>query len=216
MNIKAHLKYTPFSAKRGYRSYLISARVTSMRQLKLLHPAILLAFVIWKVGAATQVFSIDAGQVEPETTNLVYYLDPKDDSLAPLERATAQMSASSNTVTGEVKGQLLVQGQKSPIRLTLSQKAEFEVRLADPSQHLGVSFERFEANDGRRILKFVKDPKPSNFPDRPGLLAVDTSHFGKSSIKISIPYDLPQGEYGITISGRGIGVKVYCFGVDTP
>jgi hypothetical protein len=195
---------------------VIDARVTRMDRLKFFHPALLLAFVIWAVGNTTQVFATDDEQVEPETPNFVYYLNPKDGSFVPLEPVTAQMSANSNSLTGAVKGQMIVEGQKSAVRLKLSQKAEFEVRPADPSQYFGIRFERFEAKDGKRILKFVKDPKPSNSPDRPGLLAFDTNHFGKSSIKLSVPYDLPPGEYGITISPHGTRPKVYCFGVDPP
>ena len=187
-----------------------------MGPIKLFHPALLSACVIWAVGITPKVLGIDGGQVEPETPNFVYYVNPNDDSLVPLERETPETSASFNNLTGAVKGQMLVQGQKSPVRLKLNQKAEFEVQPADPSQYFGVRFERFEAKDGKRILKFVKDPKPSNTPDRPGLLAFDTSHFGKSSIKLSVPYDLPPGEYGITISPHGTGTKVYCFGVDPP
>jgi len=183
---------------------------------KLFHSTLLLAFVISDVGITTLVFGTDRRFVEPETSNFVYYVNPKDDSLVPLERETPEMSASSNSLTGAVKGQMLVQGQKSPVRLKLNQKAEFEVQPANPSQYFGVRFERFEAKDGKRILKFAKDPKPSNSPDRPGLLVFDTSHFGKSSIKLSVPYDLPPGEYGITISPHGTGSKVYCFGVDSP
>jgi|GEM_PF-5614909 len=155
-------------------------------------------------------------QAEPETLNVVYYVNPKDASIVPLEGAVAQMSASSNSLTGAVTGQMVVRDQKSPVRLKLSQKPEFEFRLVDSSQNFAFRFERFEAKDVKRIFKFVKDPRPSNSPDRPGLLTFDSSHFGKSSIKISIPYDLPPGEYGVTISGRGIGVKVFCFGVDPP
>ena len=154
--------------------------------------------------------------MEPEVPNSVYWVNPKDDSLTPLEREIPEMSASSNSLTGEVKGQMIVQGQKSPVRLKLNQRAEFAVRPVDPSKYFGVRLERFEAKADRRILKFVKDPKPSNSPDRPGLLAFDTGHFGKSSLKLSVPYDLPPGEYGITISPHGTGSKVYCFGVDPP
>jgi hypothetical protein len=175
-----------------------------------------MAFVVCAVGITTQVFSAENAQGEPEPPNFVYYLNPKDGSLIPLERVTAEMSASANSLTGAVKGQMLVQGEKSLVRLKLTQKAEFEVQPAEPSQYFGVRFERFETKDGRRILKFVKNPKPSESPDRSGLLAFDTSHFGKSSLKLSVPYDLPTGEYGITISPHGTGPTVYRFGVDPP
>jgi hypothetical protein len=183
---------------------------------KFLYPAFLLVFVLCPIGITTQVFGTGGGQVEPETSNLVYYVNPKDDSLIPLEPETPEMSASSNSLTGGVKGQMLVHGQKSPVRMNLNQKMKFVVHPSDPSQYFGVRFEKFEIKGGNRILKFVKDPKPSNSPDQPGLLAFDTSHFGKSSIKLSVPYDLPPGEYGITVSPHGTGPKVYCFGIDPP
>lgn len=152
--------------------------------------------------------------VEPEIANFVYYVNPRDDSLIPLEPETPEMTASSNSLTGAIKGHMRVQGQKSPVRLKLSEKLEFEVRPDDPSQYFGVRFERFEIKDGTRFLKFVKSPKPRNSADRPGLLAFDNYHFGKSSIRFSVPYDLPPGEYGFTISPHKMGSKVYCFGVD--
>ena len=75
----------------------------------------------------------DATQAEPDTANFVYYVNPRDNSLIPLEPETSEASASTNSLTGAVKGHMLVQGQKSPVRLKLTQNAEFEVRPADPS-----------------------------------------------------------------------------------
>jgi len=162
------------------------------------------------------VFVTHGAQVEPETPNVVCYISPKDNALVPLERGTAEMTASANSLTGAVEGQMVVQGEKSQVRIKLSQKAAFVVQPADPSQYFGIRFERFEIKDGKRILKFVKNPKPSDSADRPGLLAFDTSHIGKSSIKISVPYDLPPGEYGVTVNPHKTASKVYCFGVDSP
>lgn len=158
----------------------------------------------------------DASQAEPETANFVYYVNPENDSLIPLEPETPEATASSNSLTGVIRGHMLVQGQKSSVRLKLNRRPEFEVRPANPSQFFGVRFERFEVKDGTRFLKFVKNPKPSNSADRPGLLAFNAHHLGKSSIKFSIPYDLPPGEYGFTISPHEMGSKVFCFGVDLP
>jgi hypothetical protein len=123
-----------------------------------------LAFVICAAAITTPVFGTSGGQVEPETLNFVYYTNPKDYSLVPLEPQAPETGARSNSLTGAVKGQMLVQGQKSPVRMMLNQKVEFVVQPADPSQYFGVRFERFEVKGGKRILKFVKDPKPSNFP----------------------------------------------------
>jgi hypothetical protein len=151
---------------------------------------------------------------EPATPNTVYYFHPKDNSMVPLELAKAQMSASTNSLTGAVQGHLLVQGQNSPVRFSAGDKMEFVVRLSDPSQHIGIAFERFESQDGKRILKFVKDPKPSHSADQPGLLAFDSKTIGQSSKKISMAFNLPEGEYGITITPHGMQPRVYCFGVD--
>jgi hypothetical protein len=183
---------------------------------KLFPPMLVFASTICAGMIATQVLVTHGAQIEPETPNFVYYMSPKDNSLVPLERETAEMTASTNSLTGAVEGQMLVRGEKSQVRIKLSQKAEFVVQPADPSQYFGIRFERFEIKDGKRVLKFVKDPKPNDSADRPGLLAFDTSHSGKSSIKISVPYDLPPGEYGITVNSHKTASKVYCFGVDSP
>jgi hypothetical protein len=184
-----------------------------MSSRNLFLPALVFASTICAGVIATQVVLARGAQVEPETPNVVYYVSPKDNSLVPLALEGAKMSASVNSLTGAVDGQLIVHGEKSQVRLKLSQRAEFVVEPADPSQHFGIAFERFDIKDGKRILKFVKDPKPSDSADRSGLLAFDTSHSGKST-KISVPYDLPPGEYGITVSPHKRAPNVYCFGVD--
>jgi hypothetical protein len=185
-----------------------------MARRELLHPMLVFAVAVLALGITTQAFFAHGGQVEPETPNFVYYMNPKDDSVLPLERETPEMAASSNSLTGAVEGQMSVLGQKSPVRIAPNQKVEFVVRPAEPSKSFGIRFERFEVKGGKRTLKFVKDPKPSSSADRPGLLAFETTHTAKASIKISVAYDLPPGEYGITVSPHGAGPKVFCFGID--
>ena len=192
------------------------ANLPSMSFRKLFLTALVSVCTICAGLTATQVVVANGAQFEPERPNVVYYISPKDNSLVPLALEVAKMSASVNSLTGVVDGQLIVQGEKSQVRLKLSQKAEFVVEPADPSQYFGIRLERFEIKDGKRIVKFVKDPKPSDSADRPGLLAFGTSHHGKSSTKISVPYGLSPGEYGITVSPHKTSPKVYGFGVDSP
>jgi hypothetical protein len=192
------------------------ANLPSMSFRKLILTALVSGCAICAGVTATRAVVASGAQVEPETPNVVYYVNPKDNSFVPLALEVAKMSVSVNSLTGVVDGQLIVQGEKSQVRLKLSQKAEFVVQPADPSQYFGIRLERFEIKDGKRILKFVKDPKPSDSADQPGLLAFDTTHHGKSSSKISVPYDLPPGEYGITVSPHKTSPKVYSFGVDSP
>jgi hypothetical protein len=49
-----------------------------MTRRKLSRRALLMAFVVCAVGITTQVFSAEDGQVEPQTPNFVYYVNPKD------------------------------------------------------------------------------------------------------------------------------------------
>jgi hypothetical protein len=174
------------------------------------------AVAVFVVGISTRAFVRQNDPIEPDAPNTVYYINSTDRPLIPLELAKAQMTAGTNSLTGAVEGHLLVQGNKSLVRFRSGERVEFVVRPSEPSQHIGIVFERFETQNGSRILKFVRDPKPSHSADHPGLLAFDSTAVGKSSTKLSIAYNLPEGEYGITITPHGIPPRVYCFGVDAP
>lgn len=154
---------------------------------------------------------------EPETTNFLYYMDLQGGSLVPLEAETPTLGAKGNVLGfGGMKGYITVIGERSPVRLKVSSKCQFIIRPADATAQLNFQLERFEAKDGSRTLSWKKKLVPSSSPDKPGLLIFNSSSFGKSSLQLSVPYDLTPGEYGFFVSAKGGGWKMFCFGVDGP
>lgn len=153
---------------------------------------------------------------EPETANFLYYMDLQSSSLVPLEAETPTLGAKGNALGfGGMKGYITVIGERSPVRLKRNSKWEFVIRPADASLQLNFQFERFEAKGGSRTLTWRKELVPSSSTDRPGILIHNPSIFGKSSIKLSVGYDLKPGEYGFFVSAKGGGWRMFCFGVDS-
>jgi len=152
---------------------------------------------------------------EPETLNFLYYVDAQNGSDVPLEAETPTLGASGSALGfGGAKGYISVIGERSPVRLKAGSNWEFVIRPADPTVQLNFRFERFEAKAGSRMLSFKKKLVPSRSSDKPGLLMFNASTFGKSSLELTVPYNLAAGEYGFFVSAKG-GWKMFCFGVDT-
>jgi hypothetical protein len=152
---------------------------------------------------------------EPETVNFLYYVDSQNRALVPLEAETPTIGATSG-VFGGTKAYMTVIGERSPVRLKTGSKWQFVIRPADATAPLDFKLERFEAKGGSRTLSSKKKLVPSSSSDRPGLLIFDSSSYGKSSIRLTVPYDLSPGEYGFFVSAKGGGWKMFCFGVDSP
>ena len=66
-------------------------------------------------------------QVEPVAADFVYYFNPKDKTFIALEPQTEESTATSNVLTGKSKGQMVVPGQASSVRLNMSQRPEFVI-----------------------------------------------------------------------------------------
>jgi Flp pilus assembly protein TadD len=150
---------------------------------------------------------------EPEMTNFLFYMGAQE--LAPLEAETPTVGAQAGAFGG-TRAYMTVIGQRSPVRLKAGSKWEFVIRPANAAVQLDFRFEKFEAKGGSRTLSSKKKLVPSSSSDKPGLLIFNSSSFGKSSIKLTVPYDLAPGEYGFFVSAKGDGWKMFCFGVDSP
>ena len=150
---------------------------------------------------------------EPEITNFLFYMGAQE--LAPLEAETPTLGAKRGAFGG-MSAYMTVIGERSPVRLKSGSKWEFVIRPANAAEQLDFKLEKFEAKGGSRTLNSKgKKLEPSSSPDKPGLLVFNSSSFGQSSIKLTVPYDLAPGEYGFFVSAKGDGWKMFCFGVDS-
>jgi tetratricopeptide (TPR) repeat protein len=151
---------------------------------------------------------------EPETTNFLFYMGAQE--LVALEAETPTLGAKRGALGG-MSAYMTVIGERSPVRLKSGSTWEFVIRPANAVEQLDFKLEKFEAKGGSRTLNSRgKKLEPSSSSDKPGLLIFDSSSFGKSSIKLTVPYDLAPGEYGFFVTAKGGGWKTFCFGVDSP
>jgi Flp pilus assembly protein TadD len=150
---------------------------------------------------------------EPETADFLFYMGAQE--LVALEAETPTIGGKRGAFGG-ISAYMTVIGERSPVRLKPGSKWEFVIRPASAAAQLDFRLEKFEAKGGSRTLISKKKLEPSSSSDKPGLLMFDSSSFGKSSIKLTVPYDLAPGEYGFFVTAKGDGWKMFCFGVDSP
>jgi hypothetical protein len=143
--------------------------------------------------------------VEPELIGVFYYLTPKTNSLAQLERQTAKVKQSGLvhvTVYGEIKG------EKSPLRIKQGDKLFLLAKLAtDPSK-----FKLYTAQikKGNRQLVVAKVSEFGGATSGADVIAFEVTKSG-DSYKFFVPRDLPPGEYMINADDSN---DVFCFGID--
>jgi hypothetical protein len=150
---------------------------------------------------------------EPDTTNFLFYMGAQ--GLAPLEAETPTIGGKRGAFGG-ISAYMTVIGERSPVRLKAGSKWEFVIRPASATTQLDFRLEKFEAKGGSRTLMSRKKLEPSSSSDKPGLLLFNSSSFGESSIKLTVPYALTPGEYGFFVTAKDDGWKMFCFGVDSP
>ena len=151
---------------------------------------------------------------EPPRPDFVYFVDEQANSLVPLE--AEKLTFGANAGPFRVTGYSGVISERSPVRLKVGSKWNFEIRRATPTQKLSFLLERFQSKGGRRTVSLGKKSKTSSNPGKPGLLNYNSTPYGNSSIELTIPYDLVPGEYGFLAVAEGGGSAMFCFGVDGP
>jgi hypothetical protein len=114
-----------------------------------------------------------------------------------------------------------VEGDKSPLRVKGSAKAEFVVRLSgdlDPAE--AILFYQFNEADGSRVLPiaFVDALDRASEPTpKPVLVDFSTAKFDASSFKLLPSQELAPGEYCMLIRVKNNlpnPAQAFCFGVD--
>jgi len=157
---------------------------------------------------------------EPQFTDTFYRLDAAG-KLIPLERQTATIEAkASGFIVMNMKSLFEIPGGQSPLRFRTAETLEFVVRsfvataAVDPNTLY--SLHKLDKKKNKRemvVLTGHASPVEASINTNPvqGVLAVEFSHYGKSSLKISAG-TLPPGEYAL--SPHAFAQTIFCFGVD--
>lgn len=155
---------------------------------------------------------------EPEFNDVFVAL--VDGKLMPLERETATIHAGGGgfMVVG-TKAAYEVPGDKSPVRFHTGQSLVFVVKTAFASTSVDPStfyiLRRLDSKKKTREVVFMTGRfSPIGGSTKTdlsnGMLPVTFTHYGASSLKLSVD-QLPPGEYALSFS---TGPNVFCFGVD--
>lgn len=155
---------------------------------------------------------------EPEFNDVFTAL--VEGKLIPLERETATIHAGGGgfMVVG-TKAAYEIPGNKSPVRFHTAQPLAFVVRTAlastsvDPSTYYVLR--RLDSKKKTREAVFMTGHfSPVGGSTKTdlmnGTLPVSFTHYGASSLKLSVD-QLPPGEYALSFS---TGPTVFCFGID--
>lgn len=155
---------------------------------------------------------------EPEFNDVFTAL--VEGKLIPLERETATIHAGGGgfMVVG-TKAAYEIPGNKSPVRFHTSQPLVFVVRTALASTSVDPStfyvLRRLDSKKKTREAVFMTGHfSPVGGSTKTdlmnGTLPVSFTHYGASSLKLSVD-QLPPGEYALSFS---TGPTVFCFGID--
>ena len=155
---------------------------------------------------------------EPEFSDVFFRLDAG--KLIPLERQTAAIQGkASGFIVMSMKTASEFPGAKSPVRFTSGRPLEFVVRTliasstADPNS-LFVLRKLGQKKKSRELIIMSGHASPlgasTNSPLAQGVLPVEFSKYGSSSIKMTTS-TLAPGEYAVS---RNYGQTVFCFGID--
>ncbi len=138
--------------------------------------------------------------------NVVYFLDPSDQTLKPLPKDTAKVVTKRGFASA--KGLIQIPGATSPLRLKSGRDLEFVIKCADPDKY---ELFPFTTNKDKREA-LVSTAKAKFFGgvtrERNVGATVNVTKVGDILYHFVVTAPEP-GEYGFTV-----GWSVYGFGVD--
>jgi hypothetical protein len=149
----------------------------------------------------TRVAAQEGNPAEPEYSSVFYFL--RSGQLVDLERQSPDQFLKGSDFL------LVIQGEKSTVRLSANESMKFVVRVTEDYAKAVASLQlvRFESQNGKRQLR----SKRKDFVSNKVSLAVNAEKYGRSSLLV-VPYSrLLPGEYCIS---RTTVMNGYCFGVD--
>ena len=158
---------------------------------------------------------------EPEFADVFFRLDAG--KLIPLERESMATSFHVGMFSGSTKS--VISGDRSPVRFHPDEPLEFIVRTGpvtasqDPAS--AYHLRPLTVNKKTRELAIAEShltgfaSATSKMDAAIDELPVEFARYGSSSLKLTIK-PLPPGEYALGQSYGGLGLAVFCFGIDGP
>jgi hypothetical protein len=157
--------------------------------------------------------------VEPEFAEVFFHLD--SGKLVPLERQGMATAMHMGMFSGSMKS--VISGDRSPVRFHADETLEFVVRQGqvtnsqDPAsayhlRPLAIKQKTRELAISQTHLTGLGSAT-SKMDAAIDELPVEFARYGNSSLKLTTK-PLPPGEYALGQSYGGLGLAVYCFGVD--
>jgi len=143
---------------------------------------------------------------EPASMNVVYFLDPSDQTLRPLPKDTAKVVTKRGFASA--KGFIQIPGATSLLRLKSGHDLEFVIKCADPDK-----YELFPFTTGKDKREAMVSAAKAKFfggvtTERKVGATVAVSKVGDMVYRFVVTAPEP-GEYGFAV-----GWSVYGFGVD--
>jgi len=144
---------------------------------------------------------------DPESLNVVYFLDPADQTLKPLPKEAAKVVAKRSGFTG-AKGIIQIPGAASSFRLKSGKDLVFVIKCTSPESYDLYPFEK--KKDKREAM--VSKAKAGFFggvsQTKAGTVPLNVSKYGEMSYRFVVTAPEP-GEYGFPVKW-----EVYHFAVD--
>jgi hypothetical protein len=146
----------------------------------------------------------EARVFEAQYSSVFYYLRPSG-AAVDLERQTPHQTPKGTEVL------LMIPGEKSPMRLSASDRMQFVVRVEEDFDKAAATMQlfHFEAQHGERQLRI----KIEDLRKNKATLRINAEKYGSSSLKVVPSQKLAPGEYCLSRSTIAQG---FCFGVDAP
>ena len=172
----------------------------------------MLFLILIGTSIATLHFNVRAQESklqEPESIGILYWRDPSNNALVPLDRENTATKASGLFV---VKAKLRIKGATAKLRLKPDPTPEFIVQLAngvDPNK-IKLYLLKVEGDARTTVVATV-----TAFGGKAELqtLSVDVKKYGQNSYKLTPAQPLAQGEYAFNAVDSP---DAFCFRIEVP
>jgi hypothetical protein len=145
---------------------------------------------------------------EPETIGVLFWRDPANNALVPLDRETISVKASPGFFKASAK--LRINGVSAKLRLKADPKPEFIVQLANGVDPNKIKLYLLKVDGGKRVTTVAT---ASAFGSKSELktLPFDVTKYGQSSYKLTPSQPLVPGEYTLNATDS---TDAFCFAID--
>lgn len=165
-------------------------------------------FLLCSCLVFSHAFAQQTKPIEPESMRLVYLLNSTDQTLKPLPRETAKLSAGKGAFSATVKKTAQIAGPASTFRIKSGRDLEFVVKCTNPENYELHLFQQ-KGKNRETVVTTVKIGFNGRETAQPvGAIAFDETKYGESSYRFVVK-GLAPGEYAFLDDWN-----VFDFGID--